>query len=242
MKKSTNNPRMTSTGDATGNQQPRKKGTGKIILWILTVFMFLSALVFFPSVASIIMLVFCAFAIPIPKVQEFWRGLGLNKILKTALLCVLFIVSVLAAPTDNINQDNGSNVTDQQITDQQNGTLPGVAIDEPPKNDTPMQQPEPTQDVENEPEGPATEPAGETDQEPEAPPVEEVEEPETQPEVTEDPEPVEQPQTTSRTVYVTATGSKYHYDNNCGNGTYYKSTLDAAKNRGLEPCAKCVGG
>ena len=42
-------------------------------------------------------------------------------------------------------------------------------------------------------------------------------------------------------VYVTRTGSKYHYDNNCGNGTYYESTMEEALSRNLEPCEKCVG-
>ena len=49
-------------------------------------------------------------------------------------------------------------------------------------------------------------------------------------------------QSNERTVYVTETGSKYHYDNNCGNGTYYESTLQTAPNRGLTPCKKCAGG
>lgn len=42
------------------------------------------------------------------------------------------------------------------------------------------------------------------------------------------------------TVYKTATGEKYHYENPCGNGTYYPITLEEAKARGLEPCGKCV--
>jgi hypothetical protein len=42
------------------------------------------------------------------------------------------------------------------------------------------------------------------------------------------------------TVYVTRTGSKYH-SHKCGNGTYYASTLSAAKARGLEACKKCYG-
>ena len=49
----------------------------------------------------------------------------------------------------------------------------------------------------------------------------------------------QQPQE-SRTVYVTRTGSKYHYDNSCNGGTYYRSTLSEALQRGLEPCKKCV--
>ena len=46
--------------------------------------------------------------------------------------------------------------------------------------------------------------------------------------------------TTSRKVYVTKTGKRYHYSDSCNGGTYYESTLDAAKRRGLTPCNKCV--
>ncbi len=42
------------------------------------------------------------------------------------------------------------------------------------------------------------------------------------------------------TVYVTKTGKKYHYDNSCNGGTYYPSTLEKAKARGLTPCKKCA--
>ena len=44
----------------------------------------------------------------------------------------------------------------------------------------------------------------------------------------------------SRTVYVTRTGKRYHFNGNCNGGTYYKSTLAEAKNRGLTPCNKCA--
>lgn len=45
---------------------------------------------------------------------------------------------------------------------------------------------------------------------------------------------------TNKTVYVTKTGKRYHYDNNCNGGTYYPSTLSEAQSRGLTPCNKCV--
>lgn len=44
----------------------------------------------------------------------------------------------------------------------------------------------------------------------------------------------------SRTVYYTETGSKYHYDEKCGRGTYFPCTLDEAIDMGLEPCKKCT--
>lgn len=41
-------------------------------------------------------------------------------------------------------------------------------------------------------------------------------------------------------VYVTKSGKRYHYDGTCNGGTYYESTLEDARNRGLTPCQKCV--
>ena len=44
-----------------------------------------------------------------------------------------------------------------------------------------------------------------------------------------------------RTVYVTKTGKRYHYDDSCNGGTYIASTLSEALSRGLTPCQKCIG-
>ena len=45
----------------------------------------------------------------------------------------------------------------------------------------------------------------------------------------------------SRTVYVTKSGKRYHYDSHCNGATYYESDLDTALAQGLSPCKKCVG-
>lgn len=50
-----------------------------------------------------------------------------------------------------------------------------------------------------------------------------------------------EPEEISRTVYITKTGKKYHYENPCGNGTYSAISLSDAVSRGFEPCEKCVG-
>lgn len=44
----------------------------------------------------------------------------------------------------------------------------------------------------------------------------------------------------SRTVYVTPTGSKYHYSSSCNGGSYTATTLDNALARGLSACKKCA--
>ncbi|MBR1592800.1 MAG: hypothetical protein IJ666_07310 [Ruminococcus sp.] len=53
-------------------------------------------------------------------------------------------------------------------------------------------------------------------------------------------EPVYEPVYTEVHIYRTKTGKKYHYDDNCGNGTYYECTLEEALAAGLTPCSKCV--
>lgn len=40
------------------------------------------------------------------------------------------------------------------------------------------------------------------------------------------------------TVYITATGAKYH-THKCGNGNFFPSSLSSAKAMGLTPCKKC---
>ena len=52
----------------------------------------------------------------------------------------------------------------------------------------------------------------------------------------------QQSQSNGRTVYITPTGKRYHYDNNCNGGTYIESTMSEALSRGLTPCKKCAGG
>lgn len=42
------------------------------------------------------------------------------------------------------------------------------------------------------------------------------------------------------TIYITRTGSKYHYDNSCNGGTYWEVPYATAIGMGLTPCDKCV--
>lgn len=41
-------------------------------------------------------------------------------------------------------------------------------------------------------------------------------------------------------VFITRTGSKYHYDGTCNGGTYWPVPFETAVGMGLEPCDKCV--
>lgn len=46
--------------------------------------------------------------------------------------------------------------------------------------------------------------------------------------------------TSERIVYITKTGTKYHYSYYCSDSDFYECTLEEALERGLEPCSKCV--
>lgn len=47
-------------------------------------------------------------------------------------------------------------------------------------------------------------------------------------------------QQSSSEVYITRTGSKYHYDGSCNGGTYWPVPFETALGMGLDPCSKCV--
>ena len=122
--------------------------------------------------------------------------------------------------------------------------------EEDPEDPAPVQEPaEAPESVQEAPEVQDPAPTTEKPASGPAAPAETVQEPQPEPDpapvVTPAPEPDPDPapaQETGRTVYITPTGSKYHYDNNCNGGTYIASTLDEAKSMGLEPCKKCAGG
>ncbi|MFI3231050.1 MAG: hypothetical protein R3Y29_05825, partial [bacterium] len=49
-------------------------------------------------------------------------------------------------------------------------------------------------------------------------------------------------QSNGRAIYVTKTGKKYHYNNNCNGATYIEITPEElnTKYATLEPCSKCA--
>lgn len=76
--------------------------------------MAISALVYFPSIASVIMLLFSFISAPIKQVQDFWRSKKLFGIAKGVLLVVLFFVSIGLAPSkieDVDTSDNPQNIS-----------------------------------------------------------------------------------------------------------------------------------
>lgn len=229
----------------------------RVLRWVLTVLMVCAGIGYFPSVSSVLCFLFAVLAAPIKPLQRFWEyQVKLRGAAKVLIMVALFIGAVMTAPTDTVPAGPSANVQQQES---QNSTEDVQEVSETPQDASEAQDVSENVQAsadEQEPAQPAQE-AGETVQEsqeqpqanePESEPQEadpQASEPDPAPAVTPEPEPEpEAPADTGndRTVYVTETGSKYHYDNNCGNGTYYESTLQSALNRGLTPCKKCAGG
>ncbi len=217
-----------------------RKGAN-FLRWILTVFMVISAIVFFPSVSSVLCLLFAVLAAPVKSLQRFWkyqvklRGGG-----KALLMTALVIGAALTAPLEPAPQAPAEGDRQQEIQE---------AVPEEPdasSQDQTVSQDASSETVPEDPQAPAEQApvpgrgsAPAFGRDPAACPGGAFRGTRPVPSGAGDPA-VSAPQ--GRTIYVTATGKRYHYDNNCGRGTYYPATMEEALARGLTPCEKCAGG
>ena len=236
-----------------------KSKTWKTIMWVLTVFMFLSALVFFPSVASVFMLLFCVFSVPISKVQEFWASLGLKKVLKAVLLSVIFIMSMAFAPTDDASEnvvysggewDGGGTLpgmTEQQDESDPEGTKDDLEeelqdIKEDPPEETPDTVTEDPPVQETPKEEPPVDEETSVQEIPTEDPVEEPVQEEPQEDSPAQEEPVEETihgRPANTTVYVSRSG-KIHTVSDCSGMTRYtEMSLSEADAKGYDYCENC---
>ena len=215
----------------------------RVLRWGLTVFMVCAGIVYFPSFSSLLCFLFAVLAAPIKPLQRFWTyQVKLRGAAKVLIMAALFIGAVMTAPTDTLPE---APETHQDASEAQD-----VSEDVQVSTEDSADKQEPAQPVQES--GETTQEAPEQPQsnEPESEPLKadpQASEPDPAPVVTPEPEPQPAPapqqnQTNSRTVYITPTGKKYHYDNNCNGGTYIPSTLAEAQAMGLTPCKKCAGG
>lgn len=235
------------------------------VLWVLTVFMVVSAIIFFPSVASIIMLAFAVIAAPIEPWQEFLSDVGFYGWLKGIALCAAFIGAMVTAPVNHASRTAES----QHMQPTIHGTLPSGTPTQAPTSDV---EESVVPDATDAPAATQTTPAAASDVPTLAPaPSEPIPDtptpaqshapvptsaPATQnpgPAVTPPPTtpPVQQTQASTqpanntqingRTVYVTPTGDCWHYNPNCNSrGHYYIPEPGEIERRGLTPCTRCV--
>lgn len=222
-----------------------RKGAN-FLRWILTVFMVISAIVFFPSVSSVLCLLFAVLAAPVKSLQRFWkyqvklRGGG-KALLMTALVIGAALTAPLEpapqAPAEDDRQQEIQEAVQETVQEEPDASSQGQTVSQDASSETAPEEPQtPAEQAPVSPAEEAPQPSAETPPDiPEAPseePAQSLPEPGTSA--------VSAPQ--GRTIYVTATGKRYHYDNNCGRGTYYPATMEEALARGLTPCEKCAGG
>ena len=77
--------------------------------WVLTVFLFLGALVFFPSVGSLFLILAGVVMLPIPTVQGFFGKFKLRGKWKTGVVVLLFVIGFTIAPSpDKLDVPNAA--------------------------------------------------------------------------------------------------------------------------------------
>lgn len=196
-----------------------------IAMWVLSVFMVLVSLAYFPSVASIIAIVFAVIAAPIEKWQEILSGAGLRGWIKGVVLCAAFVVAVAITPTGKVDRQ-----IDQPSSEPSyHGTLPS----KPPKEETPKPAkttaPEPTTTPKS---TPSPTPSPTTELTPQPAPTE-------QPIPTQEPQPI-RGRSPDTIVYVSDRSDTIHSVHDCsGMRNYREMTIYNATQRGYDFCPNC---
>lgn len=85
----------------------------KILMWILTVFVGLVGIVYFPSLSTLIAIAFIIVAIPIEPIQDFWFMHDVDGWKKGLLLSVLFLAAVILAPSEKSDDSDKPEKTTQ---------------------------------------------------------------------------------------------------------------------------------
>ena len=217
----------------------------KTIQWLFAIFLVLMALTAGSVVSGIIIFIAALLMAPIRPIRQMLLKLKIKNFLVIILSLVLFFIGIAVSPDAGVSNDSNvedslvieedttSNINEGSVestnesNDEEYNSIPeatesnetekdtteNATSENISKNDETITNKEPTTDKEN---------------------------------TTNNTEPTTSEATTAVdpdsqvTVYITKTGKKYHYENPCGNGTYYASTLANAKARGLTPCEKCV--
>lgn len=231
-------------------KSPKKR---HIFMWVLTIFMALVAIVYFPSITSVIAVVFVLIAIPIEPLQDFFADHGLRGVVKGLVLCAAFIGAVMAAPPNEAadapreqpsysgtlpsetpsrarrpSQDPAVTEESAQTSATEATTVPIVApTPEPTSAPTPAPTPEPT---------PAPTPAPTPEPTPAPTPI---------PTPQQTPQPVQEPQpirgrSPDTIVYVSSRSNTIHSVSDCsGMRNYREMTIYNAASRGYSFCSNC---
>lgn len=81
-----------------------------ILLWILSIFLLLGAIVYFPSVSSILFVIGALLSFPINPLRKYIDSIGIRGRTKGIIIAILFIVGAIIAPTQ-IKERNQTSIT-----------------------------------------------------------------------------------------------------------------------------------
>ena len=100
------------------------------LLWVLSAFLLLVAIVFFPSLTSLLLLLCVALIIPIQKWQGFLRQFTPNRWIKPIAAVLLVFMAITFTPTTPVSQPDPDSptITASQITSAPEGSSPPGAI------------------------------------------------------------------------------------------------------------------
>ena len=191
----------------------------KILMWLLVIFMAMTVLVYFPSITSVIALVFVVITLPIKPLQDFWAAHKLQGKAKVVLLCVIFLATALTAPKqetpDTRTVDNSSAVSSADPAPSEDAVQ--AQTPEPTPTPTPDPTPEPTPI-------PTPDPTPDPTLAPEPTPA-------LQPIRGRDPDTI---------VYVSSRSHTIHSVHNCsGMKNYTEMTIYQANSKGYKFCPNC---
>lgn len=208
-----------------------------VLLWSLTVFFALSALVYLPALTGFISLLIAVILVPIHKWQEL-IGRFVNGKIKTIVIAILFILAIIFVPSTDTSYNN---IPPETVISSEEEIVVTEASTEPSSETTTEHATEPTTEPTAEPvtdptTEPTTEPTVESTAEPTA---ESVAEPTQAPTV--------QPTEDEGQDYVLNTNTmKFHYpscssadDIKDKNKVYFHGTREELIARGFDPCGRC---
>lgn len=219
-----------------------KKKTSELLRWIAAGFFLISALVFIPSFASVLLLAAAVLTAPLPVLDELVRSrLRLNKTARIAIVTIIFFAGAMISPTAETSRSNA--ISPGRTTTSQ--TRPSVTQAAVSTGETEVQQEEATEDTADADvvdEAPAQESA--TEAETESTPTDTTPAQETTGAVVEQEPVYTEPDTgtQSYTVYITETGEKYHRAG-CRHLKDSQIAIDVntAISRGYTACKTCGG-
>ena len=116
-------------------KQQKSASTGKnALLWVLSVFLLLSGLVYMPSFASIVFFAVTVLIAPVDLIQNALKKVFPKKFIKNTLCWILFLVAILSAPAGTSATPDSEDVTrsaiEQQIEETQDIQVVEAEIEE----------------------------------------------------------------------------------------------------------------